>query len=75
MALRSCPLAFDWELLKAAARAHPNWEVTADHAVKRKGPGAGPRTPNGLVRWYLEAHPQQARIVLALIEARTAQHH
>jgi hypothetical protein len=67
--------AFSIELVYAAADAHPNWERSGK-GVKRLRPARrGPRSPNGLVMWFLDAHPDQARLILAQEEAKTAHLH
>jgi hypothetical protein len=47
----------------AAARVHPNWEVTNEGNLKWLGGRKGPRVPRTLLNWFLANYPDEcARI-------------
>jgi hypothetical protein len=62
--------AIGMALVFAAATMHPNWE--ADHIggyVIRFGSGPGPRSIDGLERWFLANHPDLAKGIMARVRA------
>ena len=59
-----------WEECKiAAARLHPNWEVEGRN-VKWLGGRKGPRSPNGLLNWFISNHPDECDRIRNRIAAK-----
>jgi len=52
-----------------AATTHPSWEVDENGTCFRFLGGKGPRTPNGLDRWFLKTHPESAAELWELVNA------
>ena len=62
-------------LVFAAATKHPNWEADRIGGyVIRFGSGPGPRSINGLERWFLANYPASAHAIIARITARERLH-
>jgi hypothetical protein len=52
-----------------AAKVHPNWKVTEDGGVQWLGGRTGPRTPNGLLNWYLRTYPEECACIRERVAA------
>ena len=62
-------------LVFAAATKHPNWEGDPIGGyVIRFGTGPGPRSINGLERWFLANYPDPAHAIIARINAGERAH-
>jgi hypothetical protein len=51
-----------------AAQMHPDWEANAQFIRRTRFRRTGPRTPNGLLNWFLQNHPQEADLITRRIK-------
>jgi hypothetical protein len=59
-----------WDMcMLQAARMHPNWKVIKGNELEWTGGRKGPRTPTGLLKWFLKNHPDEADMVRDRIAA------
>ena len=63
-------------LVFAAATMHPNWEADRIGGyVIRFGSGPGPRSIDGLERWFLANYPDATHAIIARINAGLSRIH